>query len=106
VKRTLLLTVHRNAPAESIARLEVDLMAMPDHISSICYWTPSRTAGGVWTHAWEQEYRDVDGLLGVYLRHPFHWTSADRWFECEVPTSIVLLAVAHVYRWADGPVLP
>ncbi|HEY2076274.1 MAG TPA: hypothetical protein VGH53_08045 [Streptosporangiaceae bacterium] len=61
---------------------------------------------GVWSHAWEQEYRDVDGLLGGYLRHPFHWTCTDRWFGCEVPTLIVLLALAHVYRWADGPVLP
>ena len=55
----------------------------------------------------EQEYRDVDGLLREYPRRPLHWTCADnRWFEYEVPTPIVLLALAHVYRWADGPVLP
>jgi hypothetical protein len=29
-----------------------------------------------------------------------------RWFECEVPASIVLLALGHDYRWAAGPVLP
>ena len=29
-----------------------------------------------------------------------------RWFDCDVSTSIVLLFLAHVYRWADGPVLP
>ena len=96
----------RDAPAESIARLEVDLKGdAGPHLVDLCLDAePDRR----WSldAAWEQEYRDVDGLLGVYQRHPFHWTHAVRWFGCEVPTSIVLLALAHVYRWADGPVLP
>ena len=48
----------------------------------------------------------MDGLLGEYLRHHSTGRAPTRWFECEVPTSIVLPVLAHVYRWADSAVLP
>jgi hypothetical protein len=67
---------------------------------------PSRSTGGVWTHAWEQEYRDVDGLLGDYLRQPFHWRCADPLVRMRGADVDRAAGLAHVYRWADGPVLP
>ncbi|GAB0103792.1 Dabb family protein [Nocardia sp. JMUB6875] len=106
VKRTLLLTVRHGTPSETVARFEADLMAMPAHISAIRSWSLSRVPGhGRWTHVWEQEFADPDGLNGDYLLHPYHWTHVDRWFDAEVPGSIVEPAIAHLYRWADGPVL-
>lgn len=111
VKRTLLLTVRAGTPADVVARFEADLVAMPDHISTIRSWALSRVdtswggASDSWTHVWEQEFDDVDGLNGEYLLHPYHWSHVDRWFDAELTESIVEPALAHLYRWADGPVL-
>lgn len=106
VKRTLLLRVRPDAPAAQVKQLETALLAMPQHISTIRSWSLSRVEGSPqWTHAWEQEYADVEGLNGEYLLHPYHWTYVDRWFDPEVPGSIVEPALAHIFRWADGPVL-
>lgn len=106
VKRTLLLTVRAGTPPDVIAQFESDLMAMPTHIPAIKSWALSRVTGpSRWTHAWEQEFADPMGLNGDYLLHPYHWTHVDRWFDPEVPGSIVEPAIAHLYRWAEGPVL-
>ncbi|MCX4725776.1 Dabb family protein [Streptomyces sp. NBC_01306] len=109
VKRTLALAVRPGTPPETVARFEADLMAMPDHIATIHSWALSRVDATVessrWTHVWEQEFADVDGLTGAYLLHPYHWTYVDRWFDSELPTSIVAPALAHVFRWAHAPVL-
>ncbi|MFF0529830.1 Dabb family protein [Nocardia amikacinitolerans] len=106
IKRTLLLTVRPETPAAVIARFEADLMAMPTHIPAIRSWSLSRTDGQTtWTHAWEQEFADPAALNGDYLLHPYHWTHVDRWFDPEIRGSIVEPAIAHLYRWADGPVL-
>lgn len=111
VKRTLLLAVRPGTPEDVVARFEADLLAMPRHISTIRSWVLSRVAASVpgastrWTHAWEQEYDDVEGLTGEYLLHPYHWTHVDRWFDAELAESVVEPALAHLYRWVDGPVL-
>ncbi|MBU3063890.1 Dabb family protein [Nocardia sp. NEAU-G5] len=105
IKRTLLLRVRPGTPEDTVRRFEDALTAMPRHISSIHSWALSRTATGPWTHAWEQEFADLDGLNGEYLRHPYHWTCVDRWFDPESPISIVEPGYAHLFRWADGPVL-
>lgn len=106
VKRTLLLTVRAGTPAAVVEQFEADLVAMPAHIDAIKSWSLSRVEGeSRWTHAWEQEFADVDGLNGDYLLHPYHWTHVDRWFDSEVPGSIVEPQIAHLYRWATGPVL-
>jgi hypothetical protein len=104
IKRTLLLTVRPGTPPDTIASFEADLMAMPRHIPAIRSWALSR-ATGRWTHAWEQEFADEDGLNGQYLLHPYHWTYVDRWFDTELPTAIVAPRLAHLYRTASGPVL-
>lgn len=111
VKRTLLLSVRPGTPDDVVQQFEAEVIAMPAHISAIRSWCLSRvdsaqSATSVrWTHAWEQEFADVEGLNGEYLLHPYHWTYVDRWFDSEAPGSIVTPAIAHLFRWADGPVL-
>ncbi len=111
VKRTLLLTVAAGTPAHVVEQFERDTAAMPDHIGSIRSWALSRVDTSVpgastrWTHVWEQEFADVDGLVGDYLLHPYHWTHVDRWFDGEVPGHVVEPAIAHLYREASEAVL-
>jgi Stress responsive A/B Barrel Domain len=109
VKRTLALAVREGTPASQIHRFERSLSAMPDHIPEIRSWSLSRVGAGsttqYWTHVWEQEYADVDGLRIAYLRSPYHWTGVDRWFDPEVPCSIVDPHLSHMFRWANQAVL-
>jgi hypothetical protein len=107
IKRTLLLRV-RATPTATVERFEADLAAMPDHISTIRSWRLSRVAGtatgpGRWTHVWEQEYASLDGLTGEYMMNPFHWTTVDAWFDCEVPDHIVEPELAHLFTERDTP---
>jgi hypothetical protein len=82
---------------------------MPRHIATIGSWALSHVdhelAPSRWTHVWEQEYASVDGLRGDYMRSPYHWAGVDRWFDGEVPRSIVEPELAHVFYTAAGPVL-
>ncbi|MBZ4018391.1 Dabb family protein [Streptomyces purpurogeneiscleroticus] len=110
VKRTLLLSVRPGTPTGPIERLEADLLAMPAHISTIRSWSLSRVDWSLtpsrWTHVWEQEYADIEGLTGEYLGHPFHWTCVDRWFDGEIPgAGIVDSQLSHTFRWSAEPVL-
>ena len=90
-------------------RFERSLQAMPRHIPEIRSWSLSRVraerSDERWTHVWEQEYADVAGLRVAYMRSPYHWTGVDRWFDPEMPCSIVEPRLAHMFRWADRPVL-
>jgi hypothetical protein len=109
VKRTLALTVRAGTPEREIERFERSLAAMPSHIREIRSWSLSRVdrarSGGPWTHVWEQEYADVDGVRVAYLQHPYHWTGVDRWFDPEMPCAIVEPRLAHIFRWADRPIV-
>lgn len=108
IKRTLLLRVEPDAPADSVTGFERDLMAMPDHIPSIVNWTLSRVVGPSgtrWTHSWEQEYYTLDGLKVDYMMSPHHWGLIDGWFDPEMPRQIVDLDLAHVYHSTDRSVL-
>ncbi len=101
VYRTLLLKIEDGTPAETAARFERELAAMPDYISSIRNWTLSRVTGGSgqlpWTHVWEQEYQTLEGLTGPYMMHPYHWGFVDRWFDPEGTERIVAIAKCHVF---------
>jgi hypothetical protein len=109
IKRTLALTVRTGTPERDIQRFERSLAAMPEHIREIRSWSLSRVdhtrSTGPWTHVWEQEYADVDGVRVAYLQHPYHWTGVDRWFDPEMPCAIVEPRLAHMFRWVDRPIV-
>lgn len=109
IKRTLALTVRTGTPERDIERFERSLAAMPEHIREIRSWSLSRVdhtrSTGPWTHVWEQEYADVDGVRVAYLQHPYHWTGVDRWFDPEMPCAIVEPRLAHMFRWVDRPIV-
>jgi len=109
VKRTLLLRVFDGAPAAACERFERDIMRMPGYVSTIRNWAFSRTDPSLhptdWTHVWEQEYDEVDGLLGEYMLSPFHWGYIDGWFDPECPQRIVEGRFAHVFCAASASVL-
>jgi hypothetical protein len=109
IKRTLALAVRDGTPSAQVRLFERSLQGMPHHIPEIRSWSLSRVraerSDGRWTHVWEQEYADLEGLRVAYMRSPYHWAGVDRWFDPEVPCSIVNPRLAHMFRWADGPVL-
>ncbi|KUI42910.1 stress responsive protein [Mycobacterium sp. GA-1199] len=101
VYRTLLLRVQPDADDATVARFEDDLRLLPRYVGSIGTWQLSRVDSAVgnspWTHVFEQEFRDLDGLTGPYLMHPIHWAYVDRWFDPECPEVIVRDRVCHSF---------
>lgn len=109
VYRTLLAKAADDATAEQITEFERALLRMPAHIPQIRAWRLSRAADtsgpSPWTHVWEQEYDELDGLLGAYMNHPIHWAHVDQWFDPESPLQIVRDRVVHTFCEIDAPVL-
>lgn len=101
VYRTLLLRVSPETSAEDIAAFEQELAMMPRYVPTIQAWQLSRVDQAVgatgWTHVFEQEFTDVDGLMGPYLMHPVHWAMVDRWFDPETTDTIVRDRVCHSF---------
>jgi hypothetical protein len=101
VYRALLLRVHPGTDADTVARFEAELRLMPRYVKTIRAWQLSRVDEPVgtseWTHVFEQEFTDVDGLMGPYLMHPIHWAVVDRWFDPECPDVIVRDRVCHSF---------
>jgi hypothetical protein len=104
VQRTLLLRVLPDAPADEVRRFLTALGAMPRYIDTIRnssvsrvdeVWGATATAGLPWTHVWEQEYETLDGLLGPYMQHAYHWAWVDRWFDPQQPIHIVDTTLVH-----------
>jgi hypothetical protein len=83
--RTLLLTVREGVPATEVEAFEQELLGMPHYMAAIRNWRLARvtTPGSRWTHVWQQEYAAIDGLMGEYLLHPYHWGWVDRRFDPE-----------------------
>jgi hypothetical protein len=109
VYRTLLLRIPPEVSAATVAEFERELAMMPRYVSTIAAWQLSRvdTAVGTtgWTHVFEQEFTDVDGLMGPYLMHPIHWAVVDRWFDPETTDVIVRDRVCHSFCELTTPVL-
>lgn len=109
VYRTLLLRVSPDTGADDVARFEAELAAMPRYVDTILSWQLSRVTDAVgdtpWTHVFEQEFTDVDGLMGPYLLHPIHWAVVDRWFDPETTDVIIRDRVCHSFCGITGPVL-
>ncbi|MET9289089.1 Dabb family protein [Nocardia beijingensis] len=107
--RTLLLRVAPEADPAELRRFEHATLQMPKHIPAILAWqlSPVRHASGMsrWTHVWEQEFADVDALLGPYMKHPIHWGHVDRWFDPECPEQIVKDRVCHSFCAIPAPVI-
>jgi hypothetical protein len=101
VYRTLLLRVAPEVPAATVISFERELALMPRHIPAIRAWqlSPVDEAIGAtaWTHVFEQEFADIDGLMGPYLMHPIHWAVIDRWFDPETTDVIVRDRVCHSF---------
>lgn len=109
VYRALLLRVPDEVEAETVAAFESELLMMPRYVPTIAAWQLSRVEQAIgtseWTHVFEQEFTDVDGLMGPYLMHPIHWAVVDRWFDPETTDIIVRDRVCHSFCDLPGPVL-
>ena len=109
VYRTLLLRVLPAASPDTVAQFENDLRAMPRYVTTMTAWQLSRVCEPIgttpWTHVFEQEFTDVDGLMGPYLMHPIHWAVVDRWFDPECPDVIIRDRVCHSFCAVPDSVL-
>ncbi|WP_166908693.1 Dabb family protein [Mycobacterium sp. DL440] len=109
VYRALLLRVPAEVDAETVAAFESELSMMPRYVPTIAAWQLSRVEQAIgtseWTHVFEQEFTDVDGLMGPYLMHPIHWAVVDRWFDPETTDIIVRDRVCHSFCDLPAPVL-
>lgn len=109
VYRALLLRIPAEVEAETVASFERELAMMPRYVSTIAAWQLSRVEQAMgstdWTHVFEQEFTDVDGLMGPYLMHPIHWAVVDRWFDPETTDVIVRDRVCHSFCELPAPVL-
>lgn len=109
VYRTLLLRVDPGVEPATITRFERELRAMPHYVHTIRSWQLSPVVDAVgtsaWTHVFEQEFTDVDGLMGPYLMHPIHWAVVDRWFDPETTDVIIRDRVCHSFCAISSPVL-
>lgn len=109
VYRTLLLRVLPETDTATLERFEDELASMPHYIPAIRAWQLSRVHDAIgtsqWTHVFEQEFSDVDGLMGPYLLHPIHWAVVDRWFDPECPDVIVRDRVCHSFCLCDTGVV-
>ncbi|OMC56409.1 stress responsive protein [Mycobacterium sp. IS-836] len=107
VYRTLLLRVAPDTAAVTVERFEDELSWMPDYIPAVRAWQLSRVDDAIgassWTHVFEQEFSDLDGLMGPYLMHPIHWAVVDRWFDPECPDVIVRDRVCHSFCRCIAP---
>ncbi|SRR5579875_576260 len=101
VYRTLIMTMRPGASPQQIAQFEKELAGMPRYISSIKNWQLSHgteaSGSRQWSHIWEQEYENLEGLTGPYMDHPFHWGLVDRWFNPECSQYIVDKVLCHTY---------
>lgn len=109
VYRALLLRVDPSVDATTVADFERELASMPRYVNTIAAWQLSRVDSALgtspWTHVFEQEFTDVDGLLGPYLMHPIHWAVVDRWFDPETTDVIVRDRLCHSFCELTTPVL-
>jgi stress responsive alpha/beta barrel protein len=105
----LLLRVLPATCANTLVHFEAELSAMPLYIPAIKAWQLSRVDDAIgtsrWTHVFEQEFHDLDGLMGPYLMHPIHWAVVDRWFDPECPEAIIRDRVCHSICRCEAPVL-
>jgi len=101
VYRLLLISVDNTPDLASIARFEFETYEMGLYIPGIVRWRISQVkeASGArpWTHIWEQEYQDLDGLLKSYMLHPHHWAWMNRWYDPECVEHMIDNHLCHSF---------
>ena len=74
-------------------QFEIEMAKMPTYINSIRNWAISpvieSSGARTWSYVWEQDFDDVEGLLGECRMHPVHWGVVDRWYDVEHPDHII-----------------
>lgn len=109
VYRALLLNADRPLPAAKRAQFDAEMVLMPKYIPAIRNWRYSpvieATGERPWTHVWEQEYAGIEGLMGPYMLHPYHWAVIDRWFDPECPDWLVDTRLCHSFGAFGRPLL-
>lgn len=112
IKRTNLVRVAAHATPESVAQWSREVVQLADNVPAIRNWSFARThAFGpcrpriAWTHAWEQEFETLEGLVEDYMASPYHWGWLDGWYDPEIPFCIVEPDLAHLYGRARRNVL-
>lgn len=107
--RVALFCANVRPDAERLAAFAAETAAMPNTVRSILRWQLSQADNAqgtrAWTHVWEQEYRDLDGLNGPYMLHPAHWARVERWFDPEYPEHLVDSVLVHTFCAIDRPVI-
>lgn len=101
VQRTLLMRIDPAADPDEILAFEQALADMTNYISAIRNSSLSRVdevlnpTGPHWTHVWEQEFENLDDLNGPYMRHAYHWSYVDSWFDPQAPNHLVDTTLLH-----------
>ncbi len=107
--RVALFCANKRPDAPRLKAFAAETAALAKSIATIGRWqlsTPCDAAGlRPWTHVWEQEYSDREGLEGAYMRHPAHWARAERWFDPEYPEHLVDPLLVHSFCLIDTHVL-
>jgi hypothetical protein len=90
-------------------QLESELLLFPKYVASIRSWALNLVSfvegPKAFTHVWEQEYDDIEGLTGEYMMHPVHWGLADRFFDAESPLYVVDPYLVQVIGTIEGTIL-
>jgi hypothetical protein len=99
--RTLFLNVNQAPSEDAVKRFDFETYEMGVYIPTILNWQVSRVLEGSgsrpWTHIWEQEYKDLSGLLGAYMLHPHHWAWIDRWYDPECTDYMIDTYLCHTF---------
>lgn len=97
--RLLLLSVRGNTPTDQVRAFEADMLLMPGYVKAIRNWGFGAVVESEgrrrWTHVWEQEFDDIEGLGVDYMGHAVHWGLIDQWYDVECPQHIVDPIVIH-----------
>jgi len=91
--RAMVLSVIEGTCRDKREQYESEMATMPDYIPAIRNWAMSAvlesSGSRKWAYVWEQDFDDVDSILGEYRMHPFHWGVIDRWYDAEHPEHIL-----------------
>lgn len=107
--RALVFRVLPHGFPQAARELEDGLLLFPRNLPVIRSWalSPVSSVEGpkAYTHVWEQEFDDLAGLTGDYMRHPVHYGLADAFFDAEDPRYVVDPHVIQVVGAIDRTIM-